>query len=117
MGIFVIGYIFVILEEKIHLSKSKPVLVAAGLIWIIIAWSQIQVGHQDWVEEAIHEDFLEYAELFFFLLVAMTYINALAERGVFKALRDWLVSKGFTFRQLFWLTGFLAFFCHRWLIT
>ena len=61
------------------------------------------------MEQAIHHDFLEYAELFFFLLVAMTYINAIAERGVFKALRDWLTSKGFSYRQLFWLTGSLAF--------
>lgn len=109
LAIFVIAYTFVILEEKIHLSKSKPVLLAAGIIWIIIAWSQLQAGHEEWVEQAIHYDFLEYAELFFFLLVAMTYINAIAERGVFSALRDWLTSKGFTYRQLFWLTGLLAF--------
>ncbi len=109
LAIFGIAYTFVILEEKIHLSKSKPVLLAAGIIWIIIAWSQLQAGHDDWVEQAIHHDFLEYAELFFFLLVAMTYINAIAERGVFKALRDWLTSKGFSYRQLFWLTGSLAF--------
>ncbi|KAA3649776.1 MAG: sodium:proton antiporter, partial [Proteobacteria bacterium] len=108
--IFTIAYVFVILEEKTHLSKSKPVLLAAGIIWIIIAWSQLQVGHEEWVEQAIHHDFLEYAELFFFLLVAMTYINAIAERGVFNALRDWLTTKGFSYRQLFWLTGFLAFF-------
>ncbi|WP_395345278.1 hypothetical protein PN836_010130 [Ningiella sp. W23] len=37
LAIFVIAYIFVILEEKIHLSKSKPVLLAAGLIWNLIA--------------------------------------------------------------------------------
>jgi NhaD family Na+/H+ antiporter len=45
-----------------------------------------------------------------FLLVAMTYINALDERQVFDALRSWLIRKGFGFRALFWLTGFLAFF-------
>jgi NhaD family Na+/H+ antiporter len=45
-----------------------------------------------------------------FLLVAMTYINAMDERQVFDALREWLISKGFGFRKLFWLTGFLAFF-------
>jgi hypothetical protein len=28
-------------------------------------------------EKAIRHNFLEYAELFFFLLVAMTYINAM----------------------------------------
>lgn len=108
--IFVVAYVFVILEEKIHLSKSKPVLLAAGLIWIIIAVSQINTDSSHAIEQAIRYDFLQYAELFFFLLVAMTYINAMAERGVFTALRDWLISKGFSYRQLFWLTGFLAFF-------
>ena len=108
--IFIIAYIFVILEEKIHLSKSKPVLLAAGLIWIIIAGTQLETNNAHDIEQAIRYDFLEYAELFFFLLVAMTYINAIAERGVFKALRDWLIFKGFSYRQLFWLTGFLAFF-------
>ena len=40
----------------------------------------------------------------------MTYINALDERNVFQALRSWLVSRGFTLRTVFWLTGLLAFF-------
>ena len=53
---------------------------------------------------------LEYAELMLFLLAAMTYINAMEERLVFESLRSWLVRKGFTYRQLFWLTGILAFF-------
>jgi Na+/H+ antiporter NhaD/arsenite permease-like protein len=53
---------------------------------------------------------LEYAELFLFLLVAMTYIEAMRERLVFEKLKVWLINKGFTFRQLFWLTGILAFF-------
>lgn len=107
--IFVAAYVFVILEEKIHLNKSKPVLLGAGLIWIIIAGSQLNNPDSHLIEKAIRHDFLEYAELFFFLLVAMTYINAIAERGVFNALRDWLIAKGFSYRQLFWLTGFLAF--------
>jgi Na+/H+ antiporter NhaD/arsenite permease-like protein len=32
------------------------------------------------------------------------------ERLVFEKLKVWLINKGFSFRQLFWLTGFLAFF-------
>ncbi|HBH35361.1 MAG TPA: sodium:proton antiporter, partial [Gammaproteobacteria bacterium] len=61
-------------------------------------------------EHAVRHNLLEYAELMLFLLVAMTYINAMEERQVFDALRSWLIQKGFGFRQLFWLTGFLAFF-------
>ncbi len=108
--IFAIAYLLVIFEEKIHLRKSKPVLLAASLIWIIIAYVYHQRGNAELVEHAIEETFIEYTELFFFLLVAMTYINAMLERGVFSQLRLWLVSKGFSYRQLFWLTGFLAFF-------
>jgi NhaD family Na+/H+ antiporter len=108
--IFVIAYVFVILEEKLHLRKSKPVLLAAGIIWILIAVAYLGEPNHLLVEQAIRHNFLEYAELFFFLLVAMTYINAMLERGVFDALRDVLVSKGFSYKSLFWLTGVLAFF-------
>jgi len=58
----------------------------------------------------VRHNILEYAELLLFLLVAMTYINAMGERLVFDALRSWLVRKGFSFRKLFWMTGWLAFF-------
>ncbi|MGQ8366220.1 sodium:proton antiporter NhaD [Glaciecola sp. 1036] len=108
--LFVVAYVFVILEEKLHLRKSKPVLAAAGAIWIIIAIAYVDAPNKHLVEEAIRHNFLEYAELFFFLLVAMTYINAMLERGVFDALRNYLVSKGLSFKALFWLTGILAFF-------
>lgn len=110
LAIFVIAYVFVILEEKIHLRKSKPVLLCAGIIWILIAIAYQQSADKTLVEHAIRHNFLEYAELFFFLLVAMTYINAMLERGVFDALRSYLVQKGLSYKVLFWLTGILAFF-------
>jgi len=110
LGIFVVAYSLVIFEEQLHLAKSKPVLLAAGLIWILIAIVYQQHGFDHAAEVAIRHNFLEYAELFFFLLVAMTYINAMIERGVFDALRGWLVAKGFSYKALFWLLGILAFF-------
>jgi len=108
--VFVLAYLLVIFEEQLHLRKSKPVLLAAGLIWIMIAIAYQNQGFDHAAEVALRHNFLEYAELFFFLLVAMTYINAMIERRVFDALRDWLVAKGFSYRALFWLTGVLAFF-------
>lgn len=112
IAIFVLAYVLVILEEHIHLPKSKPVLLAAGAIWMLIAWAYSGEAspNSPAVAEAIRHNFLEYAELFFFLLVAMTYINAMLERNVFEALRHYLVAKGFSYRALFWLTGILAFF-------
>lgn len=112
LSLFLLGvaYILVVLEEKIHLHKSKPVLLAAGIIWMLIAIEYQVYGINDAAKVAIRHDFLEFSELFFFLLVAMCYINALIDRHVFDALRDWLVVKGFSYPMLFWITGILAFF-------
>ncbi len=108
--IFVIAYLFVMMEEFTHMRKSKPVLLAAGIIWAAIAWVYTQYGFTHAAEQAVRHNILEFAELFLFLLVAMTYINAMEERQVFEALRVRLVNGGFSFRQIFWITGLLAFF-------
>ncbi|MEE9451809.1 MAG: sodium:proton antiporter NhaD [Gammaproteobacteria bacterium] len=108
--VFVIAYIFVMTEEFTHLRKSKPVILAAGIIWAIVAIVGHERGLGEAVEVAIRANFLEYTELFLFLLVAMTYVNAMEERLVFESLRAWLVRIGLNYRQLFWVTGILAFF-------
>lgn len=110
IALFVIAYFLVMAEEFTHLRKSKPVIIAAGLIWGMIAFVYAQHGITDAVEIAVRHNILEFAELMLFLLVAMTYINAMEERLVFEALRTWLTQRGFGYRQLFWITGFLAFF-------
>lgn len=108
--LFVIAYIFVMVEEFTHFRKSKPVILVAGIIWAVIGWVYVDQGLPDAAAKALKHNILEYAELFLFLLVAMTYIEAMRERLVFERLKVWLINKGFSFRQLFWLTGFLAFF-------
>lgn len=107
---FSIAYCIVMLEDVIHMRKSKPVLVVAGMIWAMIGFYYSQHGMSHDAEAAFRHNLLEYSELFFFLLVAMTYINAMEERQLFDALRAWMVNKGLTLRSIFWLTGVLAFF-------
>lgn len=108
--VFIVGYILVMAEEKLHLRKSKPVLVAAGIIWGMIGFVYTQNGMSEISEAAFKHNLLEYSELLLFLLVAMTYINAMEERNLFDAIRAWLVGRGFSLRTVFWLTGFMAFF-------
>lgn len=109
LGVFFFAYALVISEESIHLKKSKPVMVAAGIIWALVAWVFTQAGDTETARRAVEHNLLEFAELFLFLLAAMTYINSMDERGVFGLLRAWLVSRGFSFRAIFWITGGLAF--------
>jgi len=120
LGIFFVAYALVIGEERLHLRKSKPVIVAAGAIWALIGW-RYQVAASAatddttrealrvFAEEAVRHNLLEFGELFLFLLAAMTYINTMEERGVFDALRGWLVNRGLSLRGVFWITGGLAF--------
>ncbi len=108
--IFVLAYTLVMLEEQLHLRKSKPVLLAAGLIWLLLGFAYSGAGQIDVAKSAIEHNLLEYAELMLFLLVAMTYIAAMEERRLFDALKAWIVSKGYDLRQLFWITGILSFF-------
>ena len=109
LAVFFFAYTLVICEENIHLKKSKPVMVAAGIIWALVAWAFTQSGDTETARRAVEHNLLEFAELFLFLLAAMTYINSMDERGIFGSLRAWLVSRGFSFRAIFWITGGLAF--------
>lgn len=107
--VFAVSYAVVIGEEFLHLRKSKPVVVAAGIIWFLVGIAYAMHGDTHTAETAIRHNLLEFAELFLFLLAAMTYINTMEERQIFDALRAWLVSRGFTLRTIFWVTGLLAF--------
>ena len=108
--LFILAYLLVIAEEYTHLRKSKPVVLAAGLIWALLAFEYADGESSQVVEHAVEHFLVEFAQLFLFLLTAMTYVNAMTERNVFNALRAGLVARGFTFRTIFWITGILSFF-------
>ncbi len=106
---FCVAYALVIAEEFTQLRKSKAVVAAAGVIWVLVAIAWQAQGLQG-ATELLRHNLLEYAELLLFLLAAMSYVNTLEERCAFAALRSWLVARQFTMRTVFWITGTLAFF-------
>jgi len=112
VGLFVLAYGLVIAEERIHLRKSKPVMLGAAAIWTLIAvYCAVTPGvAPDFAANAFRHIFLEFAELFFFLIVAMSFVAAMTERNVFESLRAELVSRSLSYRQLFWITGVVSFF-------
>ena len=109
--IFIIAYYFVATEEKYHIDKAKPALFAGTFLFFLIGiyYSLNGLDMNLLHNEVIHL-ILEIAEIFFFLFVAMTYIESMIHMGVFDRLKYNLVSKGYTYKKLYWLTGILAFF-------
>jgi len=108
--IFFVAYGFVTIEKAIEMRKSKPVMLAAGLIWALLGIVYAVNGHSAALEVAAKHVILDYGELMLFLIVAITYVNTMQERGAFDALRTLLVNLRLSYRQLFWLVGGLAFF-------
>ncbi|MDE2445921.1 MAG: sodium:proton antiporter NhaD [Alphaproteobacteria bacterium] len=109
-GIFVLSYVLVIFEERLHLKKSKPVLLAAGLIWAIIGYYFSKIGQSAVASRVASEIIGEFGQLFLFLLVSIAYVNVLEERRMFDWLRNKLSGLGISYVQLYWLLGAFTFF-------
>jgi Na+/H+ antiporter NhaD/arsenite permease-like protein len=109
--IFVVGYYFIATEDRYHINKAKPALLAGtGIFMLIGLYFSLNGLDGHYLETEVEHLIVEIAGIFFFLMVAMTYIEAMIDRGVFSALRYNLVSKGYSYKKLFWVTGLLAFF-------
>jgi len=111
LTIFVVGYYFIAAEEKYHINKAKPALFTGTFMFMLLG-AYYAFNGLDFTafDNEIAHLILEIAEIFFFLFVAMTFIEALIERNVFDALKEKLLNAGYNYKQLFWVTGFLAFF-------
>lgn len=107
--LFFAAYALAMLEDVTMLRKSKPMVLAASLIWVLIGATYVSAGFDEPAGKAFRSTLEGYAELFLFILVSMTYLNAMEQRGVFDSLRVWLLSKGFSYRKLFWITGVQSF--------
>ncbi len=109
-AIFVIGYYFIATEEKYEINKAKPALFVGTFSFLLIGiYFTINGLDPKPLHNELEKLILEIAEIFFFLFVAMTYIETLIERNVFDVLKYKLLSKGYTYKQLYWISGFLAF--------
>jgi Na+/H+ antiporter NhaD/arsenite permease-like protein len=109
--IFAFAYLLVMTEERSHLCKSTPVMLGAGIIWTLIGIISptYNIEHAQ-LKTVIAHDLNEYGSLFLFLFAAMTYIGGMKVANVFDYLRAWLTRKGLNYRQLFWVSGIIAFF-------
>ena len=107
--IFFVAYGLVAVEKAIEMRKSKPVMLAAGLIWALLGLAYAMNGNSAALEAEAKHVILDYGELMLFLVVAITYVNTMRERRVFEVLRTRLVGLRMTYRQLFWMVGSLAF--------
>ncbi len=109
LTIFFIAMLIVVAEEFTQLRKSKPVLLAAGLMWGLIAWAYGQHNLNHEAEAAFRASLLAYFEILMFMLVAIAYVNSLRQRGLFQWLEYKIGDRGVSYRRVYWSLGLLCF--------
>ena len=87
------GYVAAMSEEVIHLRNSKPILLGSALVWFAICIVYTVHGQGKIAAAVFESNLLVYVELLLFILVSMTYLNTMQERGIFDGLRIWLLNK------------------------
>lgn len=111
LTVFVVGYYFIMMEGKYKINKTVPALFSGTLMFLLIGLYILATsGDFTLLNEQIQVLILEITEIYFFLFVAMTYIEVLVERNAFGVLKHNLMIKWYSYKKIFWILGFLAFF-------
>ena len=99
--VFALACVLMLGERALQLRRSKPMLLAAAVIWLLAALAYAVHGDDESAATLVRGSLLGLTELLLFVLVMMTYVNALEERGLFAVLRASLVAQSKSLRGVY----------------
>jgi len=105
--LFILGYVLITFEQKVHVHKSAISLSLAGVLWILVAFSGL--SHET-VQLHLSEASIDIFGIIIFLLSAMTLVEILVHYHFFDLIRIWLVKMGLEDRSQFLVLMFVTFF-------
>lgn len=108
--LFIICYILVAFEEKIQIKKSTISILFATIMWILITYLTQKTQSIFLINIKLYEILHKYCELFIFLFITMTYINVIKKTGLINSIKNKIVKNKTSYKKIYWITGFLAFF-------
>lgn len=102
-AVFVAAYAAIAFEHPLKVNKTATALVAAGLLWTILATMS---GHD--VGEGLTESVAATAQIVFFLMGAMTIVEVVDAHHGFEVITSRIRTSNQT--SLLWLIGLVTFF-------
>jgi Na+/H+ antiporter NhaD/arsenite permease-like protein len=108
VSVFVIGYLGIAFEEKIKWDKSVPALMTGIIMWAYIAITGTPLSGFHNPEEAVGHHFSEISGILFFLIGAMTIVNAIDQRGSLQIIKNLIKTENQT--KLVWIVTIITFF-------
>lgn len=110
IAIAVLALLGVIFEEVTHVSKAKVTLFAGTLSWILLYIQAVAGPQADAVDAELHENIGEIANLWLFLVAAMTFVAYLNKKRLIESLMNLVLPAKMSERQMLFITGAFCFF-------
>ncbi|HIH2762345.1 MAG TPA: sodium:proton antiporter NhaD [Candidatus Azoamicus sp.] len=98
----------VVLEEFIHIKKSSiTIFFSSIMLFILVLSKKNNLSNTSFI---LNSFLSSYCELFLFLFVAMIYITTLKSLNFFNFIKNKILLKKLSLRQIYFFTGLLSFF-------
>lgn len=135
VAVFVVGYVFIALENKVKIDKAAVALVTSSILWVIYIFSagtiipaaspedfaifmsaNLDLAHHSYFEQCVRfvtdhqiiEHLGETAEVLLFLIGAMTIVDLIDIHGGFNFITERITTRNKT--KLLWIIAFISFF-------
>ena len=102
--VFMIGFLFIVLEHPIKIDKAASALLTGGICWSLYALS----GSTEHANEDLLSHLSEIAGILFFLLGAMTIVELVDAHDGFSIMTDLIKTRNRV--ALLWIIALLTFF-------
>lgn len=107
-GIFVLGYIGIVLEEALAFDKTGVALLMGVGVWTVLMTDAVGADAAHLVKEALSEQMADISQILFFLVGAMTIVEIIDAHRGFKVVTDVITTN--SRKTLLWTIGILTFF-------
>lgn len=105
----IVAFLTIILEDIIHINKAKTTLFFGALTWILMyIFSSKERPFQE-IEGVLHENLLEIAILWLFLMSAMTFVAYLNHKGLIESFIYRILPEKISERRLLFLIALFSF--------
>jgi len=116
LTLFFLGYIFIVLEEFIHINKTAIALITGILCWVSLVVfpitpelnSQFREGWLPEVFKELHRQFSDISSVLFFLLSAMTIVELIDAHKGFSIITENIKTKRSI--PFLWIIVIISFF-------